>query len=96
MGMEVTIADGAGLAWPTIRERIHAAGLTFSIRMIDNLPAFPDETPEDGWKEVRLSLPTGMVTLRKVGADLSCIVWGNADAALIADRDKLSAGLSAG
>ena len=94
MGMEVTISGGAGATWPTIRERLLAVGLPFSIRMIDNLPAFPDEVPEDGWREVRLSLASGMVTLRKAGADLNCIVWGNADAALLADRDRLREALS--
>lgn len=96
MGMEVTIYGAAGLTWPTIRERIGAAGLAFSIRMIDDLPAFPDETPEDGWREVRLSLPSGMVTLRKAGADLKCVVWGNADPALLADRDRLQLALTSG
>ena len=51
--------------------------------MIDNLPAFPDEIPEPGWKELRISLSGGMVTIRTASAGWECSIWGNADAPLI-------------
>ena len=50
--------------------------------MIDDLPAFPDEIPEAGWRELRISLIGGMVTIRAGKDGWACIIWGNADAAL--------------
>ncbi|AWM38068.1 hypothetical protein GobsT_38470 [Gemmata obscuriglobus] len=52
--------------------------------MIDGLPAFPDETPEPDWKELRVAAGGAMVTLRRMGDSLTCVVWGNADDALVA------------
>jgi hypothetical protein len=46
--------------------------------MIDGLPAFPDEVPEAGWKDLRLGVPEGMVTVRRGTGVINCTVWGNA------------------
>jgi len=51
--------------------------------MVDNLPAFPDEIPEPGWIELRIGLSGGMVTIRATPAGWDCVIWGNADPALI-------------
>jgi hypothetical protein len=50
--------------------------------MIDGLPAFPDEEPSDDWKELRLAVSGGMVTIRRGANTIVCVVWGNADAKL--------------
>jgi hypothetical protein len=50
--------------------------------MIDGLPAFPEESPDDNWKELRLALSGGMVTLRREPGAICCLIWGNADSAL--------------
>ena len=55
--------------------------------MIDGLPAFPDEIPEPGWRELRISLTGGMVTIRAEASGWSCVIWGNAEAALARSRD---------
>lgn len=65
--------------WESIQTELGRVGITTSIRMIDGLPAFPDEIPEPGWKELRLALPAGMVTIRRDDGLFSCTVWGNAD-----------------
>lgn len=57
--------------------------------MIDGLPAFPYETPEDGWKELRIGMAAGMVTIRSGPDTLTCVVWGNAEGPLRAAWDKL-------
>jgi hypothetical protein len=57
--------------------------------MIDGLPAFPDETPEPGWAELRVGFPAGMVTVRRGAGSLTCVVWGNADPGLRAAWDRL-------
>lgn len=57
-------------------------GEVAQLRMIDGLPAFPDETPADDWKELRLGFPAGMVTVRRGKGSLFCAIWGNADSNL--------------
>ena len=89
MGLDVTIRFPAGgvPAWGAVKQQLARVGEAAAIRMIDGLPAFPDESPEGEWRELRLSLSAGMVTLRRSGDSLSCVVWGNADADLLAARD---------
>lgn len=92
MGVQRIVRHDAGITadWSAIRERVVSAGETVILRMIDGLPAFPDETPEPGWQELRLGLTGGMVTLRREPAALVCVVWGNADPALLRSRDRLA------
>ena len=91
MGMVrvVTFPD-AGPTWEAVRDRLTAAGVSVQMRMIDNMPAFPDEAPELDWKELRVSLGGGMITLRREAEKWSAVVWGNADEALRADQDRLA------
>ena len=58
--------------------------------MIDGLPAFPDEVPEAGWKELRVGFSSGMVTLRRGPNHLACVVWGNADGELLQCWESLA------
>ena len=91
MGMErVVTFPGAEPAWPAVRDRIAAAGRTVQMRMIDNLPAFPDEEPEAGWQELRVSLGGGMLTVRREPGRLRVVVWGNADEGLRQDQELLA------
>jgi hypothetical protein len=91
MGMErVVTFPGAEPAWPAVRDRIAAAGRVVQMRMVDNLPAFPDEEPDEGWGELRVSLGGGMVTVRREPGRLRVVVWGNADEALKQDQDLLA------
>jgi hypothetical protein len=91
MGMErVVTFPGAEPTWPAVRDRIAAAGGTVQMRMIDNLPAFPDEQPEPGWQELRVSLGGGMLTVRREPARWRVVVWGNADEALRRDQELLA------
>jgi len=83
MGMNIVVEyDGPPPPWEAIRAELARNSLVASIKMIDGLPAFPDEEPEAGWRELRLGFPAGMVTIRR-GLDRDeCVTWGNADAAL--------------
>jgi hypothetical protein len=90
MGMtRVVKFTAAGPEWPAVRDRLIAAGAAVQMRMIDDMPAFPDEDPEPGWREIRMSLGGGMLTLRREDHAFSVVVWGNADAALQADQERL-------
>ncbi len=79
----VTFPSEARPAWESIRTALVSLGETPVVRMIDNLPAFPDEIPEPGWAELRVSLAGGMVTLRTAAGCWLVSIWGNADAGLL-------------
>lgn len=91
MGMtsSVTFA-GNPPEWSSVRGRLVSLGHVPQMRMIDGMPAFPDEEPPEGWREIRVSFGAGMVTIRAEGTTWSFIVWGNADEATLAHRDLLA------
>ena len=84
MGLEriIPLPAGTVLTWERISSSLREAGEVPVVRMIDGLPAFPDETPAENWKELRLGLSGGMVTLRRTASEISCICWGTDDAEL--------------
>jgi hypothetical protein len=86
---EVRHDETAAVEWQAIRERLAATGDVPVIRMIDGLPAFPDEVPQTTWHELRLALAGGMVTLRREPGVILCIIWSNADAGLQKARDRV-------
>ncbi len=92
MGLDCTIHFPAGAvpSWGAIRGQLARVGEPASLRMIDGLPAFPDEEPETGWRELRVGVAAGMVTIRRSPDALTCVVWSNADAVLLAVRDRVA------
>ena len=84
MGIQrvITFPSGTTPGWPAIAAELAAGGEVPTLRMIDGLPAFPDETPDPSWSELRVSLSGGMVTLRRHADTIQCVVWGNDDPAL--------------
>jgi hypothetical protein len=92
MGLDcaVRFPGGALPTWDAIKGQLARLGEPAPLRMIDGMPAFPDETPEEGWRELRVGTAAGMVTIRRTGDSFSCIIWGNADAALLAARDRVA------
>lgn len=92
MGLDCTIRfpSNSVPSWNAIKEQLARVGESAPLRMIDGMPAFPDESPENGWHELRISAATGMITIRRTDKPFNgiiCIVWGNADAALLSARD---------
>jgi hypothetical protein len=75
---------GTSPGWPAIAARYTEADESPVLRMIDGLPAFPDEVPDPAWRELRVGLSGGMVTLRRDGDAIRCVVWGGDDPALLA------------
>jgi hypothetical protein len=85
MGLEIRIrtSDESPIAWPSVRDRLIELGDTPRLTMIDGELAFPDEEPPSAWRELRIGLIGGMVTVRRLPDGVAVVVWGNADAALI-------------
>ena len=96
MGIERIIrgSSAVGFSWPSLVARLNEHGEKPILRMIDGLPAFPDEVPEQGWKELRIGLLGGMVTLHRSGNDIRCVTWGTADPQLQRSWDALTSTLA--
>jgi hypothetical protein len=90
----IRFSTGAVPSWGAIRAAVAATGNPPVVRMIDGLPAFPDETPPDEWKEVRIGLAGTMVTLRRTEAGIDVVTWGTADPALESARSRVCDALS--
>ncbi len=77
MGLDRTIRfpSSETPSWEAIRAELARLGVSVSLRMIDGLPAFPDEIPQLGWNELRLGLPSGMVTIRRGPELFTCAIW---------------------
>jgi hypothetical protein len=85
MGMETTVIfEGKPPpSWAVCRDFLQSRGFAVQVRMIDGELAFPDESPPDAWRELRVGTPQGMVTLRRERDRIALVTWGNADAAMI-------------
>ncbi len=86
MGLDVTVTCPMP-EWRSIAGRLSFAA---PLRMIDGLPAFPDEEPPADWRELRVALPAGMVTLRRVEDGVQLVTWENVGPELLAQRDELA------
>jgi hypothetical protein len=85
MGMEQTVSfAGKSIpSFPAVRDFLGQRGFPLQMGMIDGQLAFPDELPDDSWRELRLRTPQGMVTVRRDGERLTFVTWGNADASML-------------
>jgi hypothetical protein len=93
MGMERIVVFTAEPSWPAVRDRLSAVGAAVQMRMIDNMPAFPDEEPPEDWQELRVTLGNGMLTLRREPGKIRVVVWGNADGATLRDQETLASAI---
>jgi hypothetical protein len=82
MGMDQTVSFPGRPAprWPAVAELLKQRGFPAQVRVIDGELAFPDEVPPEGWHELRMGTPLGMVTVRRQAGKLTFVTWGNADA----------------
>ncbi len=83
MGMDLKVPRVDVVSIARVIERLAAAGMTASVVMVDGQLHAPSATVPDGWREVRLRLAAGTVTVRVQPDGISVMVFGNADAALI-------------
>ena len=84
MGMDQKVAYPPDRAptWPQVSAFLASRGFPLKLMMIDGELAFPDETPAETWRELRVGTPQGMVTLRREADGMRLVTWGNADAGL--------------
>jgi len=84
MGMDnkVQFPQAKAPTWAALQSFFAAKNETLQLRMIDGELAFPDETPADNWRELRVGTPSGMITMRRDPDGITLVIWGNADAGM--------------
>jgi hypothetical protein len=92
MGLEVTVRPRRSLA--DALAGLAATGLPCEVLMIDGQLRHPSAALPASWDEARLRTPAGMVTVRRRGDDFQLVVFGNADATLLAARERIAAALT--
>jgi hypothetical protein len=70
-----------------------AAGDPVQVMMVDGQLVMPAAAVPEGWRELRVRAPAGMVTLRRAGAQIEVVVFGNAAPDLLALRDRIARAL---
>ena len=65
--------------WAQLAKLLAKHKFPVQMRMIDGELAFPDETPPETWRELRVGTPHGMITLRRDPDGITLVIWGNAD-----------------
>ena len=91
MGMSQTVRCRDGVpAWPEVAARLTSDNRLATRRMIDGQLAFPDEEPPSDWRELRVSLGPGMVTIRRESDAVTLVIWGNSDPALVQAWNSLT------
>ena len=85
MGMEkcVSFAGKTIPSYSAVRDFLSDRAFPLQMGMIDGQLAFPDDMPQENWRELRLRTPQGMVTVRRDAERLVFVTWGNADAAML-------------
>lgn len=66
-------------SWSVLTQFLAARKFPIDLRMVDGELAFPDETPPETWRELRIGTPGGMITIRRESDGMTVVVWGNAD-----------------
>lgn len=84
MGMDqkVNFPTDKTPTWVDLQALLASKYFPLQMRMIDGELAFPDETPPDAWRELRVGTPSGMITMRRDPDRITLVIWGNADAAM--------------
>jgi hypothetical protein len=83
MQQTVIFPEGKEPAWEDVAALLAQRGFPVQVRMINGELTFPEETPPATWRELRLSTPQGMVTLRREEQGLTVVTWGNSDRDLL-------------
>jgi hypothetical protein len=81
MGMDkkVSFPPEKAPTWPALVNALASRQVKIDLRMIDGELSFPDETPPETWRELRVGTPGGMITLRREADGIAVVTWGNAD-----------------
>lgn len=90
-----------GMTWSIVNlGKIDAAGVIsglkdpWQLRLVDGLPAFPNEAVPEEFREIRLALNSGMVTIITEEFGLKLVTWSSIDQPFRQAVDRLAEGLA--
>ncbi|MFM7111651.1 MAG: hypothetical protein ACKO26_10955 [Planctomycetota bacterium] len=63
------------VARPSVAKVLKSVSDAWCLRLVDGLPAFPDEAVPEEFNEIRLGLGGNMVTVKAVASGLSLVTW---------------------
>jgi hypothetical protein len=87
MGQQALVEDARPLA--EALERLAAAGAPSQIVMVDGALVMPGSAAPARWTDVRLKTPAGTLALKLQGNAVAVVVFGNADAAVLAMQQQI-------
>ena len=91
MGLEIKVDGAADVAQAIAR--LAGEGFPCAVLMVDGQLVMPRAPLPAAWREVRLKTPAGMVTLARKADGIAVLVFGNADAPLVAAQERVAAAL---
>jgi len=92
MGLELVVA-GAGRPLAELVAALASAGIAATVMMIDGALVAPGAPLPSSWRDSRLRLAEGTVTLLRRGGDVAVVVFGNADERLRAAQERVASAL---
>ena len=87
MGLQASVENARSLG--ETLERLAAAGAPSQIVMVDGALVMPGSAAPARWTEVRLKTPAGTLALMQQGDAILVVVFGNADAAVLAMQQQI-------
>jgi hypothetical protein len=90
MGMEVLVQVVAPVAFPRLLAELATGGLRGLVAMVDGQLQMPGTVVPETWRDVRLRFPAGTVTLVRRPGAVAVVVFGNADAGLVAAQKQVA------
>jgi hypothetical protein len=94
MGLDLTIARGEA-SLDALLAQLAQGAFSSTVMMLDGALVAPGAPAPTGWRDARLRTPGGTVAVKRTAAGYQVVVFGNADAALLAARDRVAEALRA-
>ena len=94
MGLTHSVAVRRAPDLSALLDGLERTGLPSALLMVDNQLVAPGAPPPAAWLDVRLKTPAGTIALKLDGGRVHVTVFGNADVALLAARDRIALLLS--
>jgi hypothetical protein len=90
MGLDLMVPRTDPVDVLQLLAQLAAAGLRASVLMVDGNLHAPQMPVPPAWRDLRLKTPAGAVSLKRRPDGIAVVVFGNADAALLAAQKAIA------
>jgi hypothetical protein len=90
MGLDLMVPRSDAVDVLQLLKKLAAAGLSASVLMVDGNLHPPQMPMPASWRDLRLKTPAGTVSLKRRPDGIAVVVFGNADAALLAVQKTIA------